>query len=39
MTSQQRLWQELSLKAVMELNPKKQTAIVIEKNLAFFSEK
>jgi hypothetical protein len=32
MTSQQRLWQELCLKAVMEPDPKKQTAIVVELN-------
>ena len=33
MTSQrQRLWQELCLKAVMEPDPKKQTAIVMELN-------
>ena len=33
MTSQQqRLWQELCLKAVMEPDPKKQTAIVLELN-------
>ena len=31
MTSQQqRVWQELCLKAVMEPDPKKQTAIVVE---------
>jgi hypothetical protein len=31
MTSkQQRVWQELCLKAVMELDPQKQTAIVVE---------
>jgi len=33
MTShEQRLWQELCLKAVMEPDPKKQTAIVLELN-------
>jgi len=33
MTSpQQRVWQELCLKAVMEPDPKKQTAIVVELN-------
>ncbi len=33
MTSQQqRVWQELCLKAVMEPDPKKQTAIVLELN-------
>lgn len=33
MTSQQqRLWRELCLKAVMEPDPKKQTAIVLELN-------
>jgi hypothetical protein len=33
MTSQQRhIWQELCLKAVMEPDPKKQTAIVVELN-------
>jgi hypothetical protein len=33
MTSKQRhLWQELCLKAVMEPDPKKQTAIVVELN-------
>jgi hypothetical protein len=33
MTShQQRLWQELCLKAVMEPDPEKQTAIVLELN-------
>ena len=33
MTSQQqRVWQELCLKAVMEADPKKQTAIVLELN-------
>jgi len=32
MTSQQRLWQELCLKAVMEPDPKKQAAIVVELN-------
>jgi hypothetical protein len=36
MTSQQqRLWQELCLKAVMEPDPKKQTAIVVELNRMF----
>ena len=29
---QQRIWQELCLKAVMEPNPQKQTAIVVELN-------
>jgi hypothetical protein len=33
MTSKQRhLWQELCLKAVMEPDPKRQTAIVVELN-------
>jgi hypothetical protein len=33
MTSQQRhIWHELSLKAVMEPDPKRQTAIVVELN-------
>jgi hypothetical protein len=33
MTSkQQRVWQELCLKAVMEPDPQKQTAIVVELN-------
>jgi len=33
MTSkQQRIWQELSLKAVIEPDPQKQTAIVVELN-------